>query len=270
MSAAEDQILQLQAALDGELDAGGMLAFERACAADPQLASDYARLKALDATLRRAAPIEPAPAALRARMAALAAPKRSWREKFFSPGSFAAPQWGAMAASLLVGVAAGAGALSLSSSLRPPVSSDDQALVSAFVRAQIGGQSVDVVSSDRHVVKPWLAGRAPLAVAALDLASSGFPLAGGRVEVVDGKVVPTLVYRRREHRIDVTELALSGPDDGKVRLESFEGYHVAGWSDADRAYVAVTDLPASELVDFVTLFRAGAKGEREDANKPKP
>jgi anti-sigma factor RsiW len=260
VSAAEDQILQLQAALDGELDAGGMLAFERACAADPQLASDYARFKALDATLRRAAPIEAAPAALRARITALVAPKRSWREKFFSPGSFAAPQWGAMAASLLVGVMTGAGALSL---LPPSVASDDQALVSAFVRAQIGGQSVDVVSSDRHVVKPWLAGRAPLAVAALDLASSGFPLAGGRVEVVDGKVVPTLVYRRREHRIDVTELALSGPDDGKVRLESFEGYHVARWSDADRAYVAVTDLPASELADFVTLFRAGAKGERE-------
>jgi anti-sigma factor RsiW len=267
VSAAEDQVLQLLAALDGELDARGMLAFERACAADPQLAADFSRARALDAALRRAAPVEPAPAALRARMAALAAaPKRSWRERF-SAARFSAAPWGAMAASLMVGVIAGAGALSL----LPPVSapSPDQALVSAFVRTQIGGQSVDVVSSDRHVVKPWLAGRAPLAVAALDLASSGFPLAGGRVEVIDGKVVPTLVYRRREHRIDVTELPLSGHDDGNLRLESLEGYHLARWNDADRAYVAVTDLPQTELADFVTLFRAGAKGEREDANKPK-
>ena len=264
MSAAEDQILQLQAALDGELDAGGMLAFERACAADPQLAADFSRAKALDAALRRAAPVEPAPAELRARMAALAAPRLSWRERFSVP-SFSAANWGAMAASLLVGVIAGAGALSL----RPPASSPDRALVSAYVRTQIGGQSVDIVSSDRHVVKPWLAGRAPLAVAALDLASSGFPLAGGRVEVIDGKVVPTLVYRRREHRIDVTELPLSGHDSGILRVDSFEGYHLARWSDADRAYVAVTDLPQTELADFVTLFRAGAKGEMEDANKPK-
>jgi anti-sigma factor RsiW len=265
VSAAEDQILQLQAALDGELDAGGILAFERACAADPQLAANFTRMKALDAALRRAAPVEPAPAALRARMAALAAPpKRSWREKF-SAASFSAAPWPAMAASLLVGVVAGVGALSL----RPPASSPDRALVSAYVRTQIGGQSVDVVSSDRHVVKPWLAGRAPLAVAALDLASSGSPLAGGRVEVIDGKIVPTLVYRRREHRIDVTELALSGHDDGNVRMESLEGYHLARWSDADRAYVAVTDLPSAELADFVTLFRAGAKGEREDANRSK-
>jgi len=265
VSAAEDQILQLQAALDGELDAGGMLAFERACAADPQLAADFSRAKAVDAALRRAAPVLSAPPELRARMAALAAPpKRSWLE--FAPRFSAAP-WRAMAASLLVGVVAGAGALSL----LPPASapSPDQALVSAYVRTQIGGQSVDVVSSDRHVVKPWLAGRAPLAVAALDLASSGFPLAGGRVEVIDGKIVPTLVYRRREHRIDVTELPLSGHDNGILRLDSLEGYHLARWSDADRAYVAVTDLPSAELTDFVTLFRAGAKGEREDANKPK-
>jgi anti-sigma factor RsiW len=265
VSAGEDQIRQLQAALDGELDAGGMLAFERACAADPQLAADFTRFKALDAALRLAAPVEPAPAALRARMAALAAPsRRSWREKFSVP-SFSAANWGAMAASLLVGVIAGAGVLSL----LPTASTPDQALVSAYVRTQIGGQSVDVVTSDRHVVKPWLAGRAPLAVAALDLASSGFPLAGGRVEVIDGKVVPTLVYRRREHRIDVTELPLSGREDANVRLESLDGYHLARWSDADRAYVAVTDLPATELADFVALFRAGAKGEREDANKPK-
>jgi anti-sigma factor RsiW len=87
--------------------------------------------------------------------------------------------------------------------------------------------------------------------------------------VIDGKIVPTLVYRRREHRIDVTELALTKADDGIFRLERLDGYHVARWSDADRAYVAVTDLPEAELADFVALFRKAATGEREDANKPK-
>lgn len=256
MSAAEDRILQLQAALDGELDAAGMLAFERACAADPQLAAEFARFRAADAALRAAMPVEPARPRLRARVAALAGePRRSWSDRF------AATPWRAMAASLLVGALAGAGALQLSA----PPRSENGALVSAFVRTQIGGQSVDVVSSDRHVVKPWLAGRAPLAVAALDLAASGFPLAGGRVEVIDGKVAPTLVYRRREHRIDVTELPLGRDASGQTRLTSLDGYHVARWSDADRAYVAVTDLPAAELADFAALFRKAAADEREDA-----
>ena len=259
MSAAEDRILRLQAALDGELDAGGMLDFERACAEDPRLAADFLRMKALDDALRRAAPVEPAPALLRARMQALAAPsKPPMRERF------AAAPWRAMAASALVGVLAGSGALLL----RAPAPSENRALVSAFVRAQIGGQSVDIATSDRHVVKPWLAGRAPLATAAIDLASAGFPLAGGRVEVVDGKIVPTLVYRRREHRIDLTELALPGRGDAAATFESLEGYHLARWSDSDRAYVAVTDLPEAELSDFVTLFRAAAKGEREELKKP--
>jgi anti-sigma factor RsiW len=270
VSAVEDENLQLQAALDGELDAAGMLAFERACADDPQLAAAFVRFKAADAALREAAPIEAAPPALRARVASLAAaPRRSLRERIAATpwrDLPASTPWRAMAASLLVGVIAGAGVLRGA----PPPPDADRALVSAFVRTQIGGQSVDVVSSDRHVVKPWLAGRAPLAVAALDLAAAGFPLAGGRVEVIDGKVAPTLVYRRREHRIDVTELPLGGDAGGETRLTSRDGYHVARWSDSDRAYVAVTDLPDGELADFVALFRKAAAGEREDGKTPGP
>lgn len=258
MSAPDDRILRLHAALDGELDAEGMLDFERACAGDPQLAAEFARMKGLDEALRRAAPIEPAPESFRARMAALAAPKHAPKARL------AAAPWRAMAAALLVGAMAGAGAMVA----RPPAPSRDGELVSAFIRAQIGGQSVDIATSDRHVVKPWLAGRAPLATAAVDLASAGFPLAGGRVEVVGGKIAPTLVYRRREHRIDVTELPLAGRGDPAVRHASLEGYHLALWSDSDRSYVAVTDLPSAELADFVTLFRAAAKGEREEPKKP--
>jgi anti-sigma factor RsiW len=246
----------MQAALDGELDASGMLDFERACAADPALATEYARMTALDSALRRAIPIEAAPEILRGRMAALAAPERKARR----PEFFAAP-FRALAASLLFGAFIGYGVFSL----RPRKSSNDHALVSAFMRTQIGGQSVDIASSDRHTVKPWLASRAPLAIAALDLSSAGFPLAGGRVEAIDGKIVPTLVYRRREHRIDVTELALAGREDKTARMSRLDGYHLAHWSDSDRAYVAVTDLPEAELADFVALFRAAASGEREEA-----
>jgi anti-sigma factor RsiW len=253
VTSAQENIEQLQAALDGELDAAGMLEFERACAADPALAAEFARAKALDAALRRALPIEAAPEGLRARVEAMAA----------APGRRApirdAP-WRAMAASLLVGALAGYGALSL----RPVASVEDRTLVSAFMRTRIGGQSVDIASSDRHTVKPWLAGRAPLAVAALDLSSSGFPLAGGRVEVVDGKIAPTLVYRRREHRIDVTELPLSGAGEN-TRLSRLDGYRLAHWSDSDRAYVAVSDLPEAELADFVALFRRAAADEKEES-----
>ncbi len=253
-------MLRLQAALDGELDAEGMLAFERACDADPALAAEFDRLKALDEALRRAAPIEAAPERLRARISALGEPPRQnshpiWR--FFS----APPR--ALAASLLLGVLLGyGGAL-----LRPHPPNDERALVSAFVRAQIGGQSVDVAASDRHVVKPWLENRTPLAVVALDLADSGFPLAGGRVETLSGRIVPTLVYRRRAHRIEVTELPLTGRAGEALTFGGLDGFQTARWSDADRAYVAVTDLPRAELAEFVGLFRAAVEAEREQVGK---
>jgi len=258
VNAADDKSLMLQAALDGELDARAMLDFERACAENPELGAEYVRLTDLDALLRRHVAIEPASKALRDRIDALTAPVQQPKSRF-------APSYRALAASLAVFCLAGLGALTLQP--RPnPSDIQAEALVSAFIRAQIAGQPVDVASSDRHTVKPWLAGRAPLAVSAVDLAASGFPLAGGRVEVVDRHVAPTLVYKRREHRIDVSELPLTGAD-ATLRFSSLEGYHLARWSDADRSYLAVTDLPQSELADFVALFRAAGAVEREEPKK---
>ncbi|SNB85157.1 Transmembrane transcriptional regulator (anti-sigma factor RsiW) [Rhodoblastus acidophilus] len=246
---SEDALLRLQAALDGELDAEGMLAFERECAADPALAAQLARFHAYDRALREHMPVEPAPAALRAKIAALAAPPRR---------RLAAPPY-ALAASLLVGMLAGYGV----GQWRAPsgVPGDEQALVSAFTRAQIGGQTVDIANSNRHVVKPWLASRAPLSVAAVDLSASGYALAGGRIEAIGDRIAPTLVYTAREHRIDVTELPRKGEE--AIAFASLNGLHVARWADADRAYVAVTDLPQNELAEFVGLFRTATMKERE-------
>lgn len=253
MKEAEDRILRLQAALDGELDAEAMLAFERACAENPALAQEFSRLQALDEALRRALPAEPAPAGLRKKIAAMGEAPRARRVSF--------AQAGALAASLIFGVFIGYGG----GLLRAPAPDEERALVSAFTRAEIGGQGVDIAASDRHVIKPWLASRAPLAVAAVDLAASGFPLAGGRVEALDGRILPTLVYRRREHRIEVTELPLDGRKDSGVAFGGFNGFRTARWSDRDRAYVAVTDLPQPDLAHFVSLFRDAVASEQETA-----
>ena len=54
----EDRSLLLHAALDGELDAAGVIEMERLLAADPELAAEYARLKALREAIRAKAPRE--------------------------------------------------------------------------------------------------------------------------------------------------------------------------------------------------------------------
>ena len=70
---ANERLLRLNAALDGELDAMGSLEFEREMRDDPALAAEYRRLAALRDAVRRHAPREAAPQALADRIAALTA-----------------------------------------------------------------------------------------------------------------------------------------------------------------------------------------------------
>ena len=70
---ANDRQLRLNAALDGELDAMGSLAFEREMRDDPAIAAEYQRLSKLRDAVRRHAPREAAPHALADRIAAMTA-----------------------------------------------------------------------------------------------------------------------------------------------------------------------------------------------------
>jgi len=173
--------------------------------------------------------------------------------------------WLPLAASFAVlGFAAGVGL----TSLRLPDASQAVAdgLVSDFSRAAVAGQPFDVASSDRHTVKPWLAGRTTVSADVVDLAAQGFPLAGGRVAVVDRVPAPTLVYRHNEHIVAVTELPLDAKGArGRDGIATVDGYHVARWTDANLAYVAVSDMDENTLAEFVSIFRAAHAGPgRED------
>jgi anti-sigma factor RsiW len=271
----DERLLRLNAALDGELDAMASLAFERELRDDPALAAEYRRLAVLRDAVRRHAPREAAPQALASRIAALVPPapsvpapqtvaaaatvmpprRRAWLDRRAL----------ALAASLgVLGFAVGAGL----TSFRAPSPSSDvaQNLVSDFARSQIAGQPFDVASSDRHTVKPWLADRTTVSASIVDLAAEGFPLAGGRVAIVDRIPAPTLVYRHNEHLVAVTELPHGAEQaHGPSAIETIDGYHVARWADAGLAYVAVSDMDEKALADFVAAFRRGGSPATEPA-----
>jgi anti-sigma factor RsiW len=277
MTDRDDRLLRLNAALDGELDAMGSLEFERELRDDPAIAAEYNRITMLRDAVRCHAPREAAPQALADRIAALtasapaAAPPKAATIPTATVVPFRRRPWldtraMAMAASFAVlGLAVGSGL----TSLRTPAGSGDvaQHLVSDFARAEIAGQPFDVASSDRHTVKPWLANRTTVSGTIVDLAPEGFPLVGGRVAIVDRVPAPTLVYRHNEHVVAVTEL----PRDAKgVRgrtggIETIDGYHVARWSDANLAYVAVSDMDEKALGEFVDVFRRGGGPATEPA-----
>jgi anti-sigma factor RsiW len=114
---------------------------------------------------------------------------------------------------------------------------------------------VEVASSDRHTVKPWFNGRLPQSPRVVDLTAQGFPLAGGRIDVIGLKPAPTLVYRARLHVISVTALPLKDSEGAQPR--AINGYNVVAWTDGPLAYWAVSDLAAPELEAFSRAFRTG-------------
>jgi anti-sigma factor RsiW len=288
----EDPTLLLHAALDGELDAVGMLEIEATLAADPALAAKYARLGALRDAIRARIPRERAPESLRARVMSMTqAPSEAPGPAPESLGARVisltqtasqapapAPRrlrlldapYRALAASLMLGIALGAGASGLF--VFPSPSADDEverAIVAGYVRGRLSGQPVDVATSDRHTVKPWLAGKIASATTVVDLAMDGFPLVGGRIDVVGKTAVPTLVYKRREHQIALSEMPAPGGDAFSApRRETRDGYSLLRWGDKGRLYTAVSDLPPAELDAFGAAFRRAAVAEREETPKP--
>jgi anti-sigma factor RsiW len=141
----------------------------------------------------------------------------------------------------------------MAGSQQPIVVADS--LVSDHIRALMAPEPVDVVSSDRHTVKPWFNGRIPNSPRVVDLAKENFPLIGGRVDVLGQTPVSTLVYRHAKHLISLTAV----PAEGGFKLDrsprSINGYNVVHWVENGVSYWAISDLEAKELEDFAQLFR---------------
>ena len=128
-------------------------------------------------------------------------------------------------------------------------------LVSDHIRALMAPQPTDVVSSDRHTVKPWFNGRIPESPRVVDLAKEDFPLVGGRLDVVGRDPCPTLVYRHDKHLISLTEMPAGSRSDLARTPRTINGYNVVHWTENGVSYWAISDLAASKLEDFAQLFR---------------
>ena len=237
----ESHRLLLHAYLDGELDTASAVAVRAQIEASPRLKAELAGARTLQRMLRTHFAPEPVSAPVRARIEAALG----------THGRRTPPSWRALAASLVGAVVLSSSATFLA--LRPNADNVRGALLDSHMRALMAGEPVDVTSGERHVVKPWFNGRIPQAPRVVDLAPQGFALLGARIDVIDRKPVPTLVYGRRLHKISLTAL------EGTVRIDtrrSDHGYNIASWSDGDVTYVATSDLNSAELNAFAKLFAA--------------
>jgi anti-sigma factor RsiW len=240
---ADDDRLRLNAYIDGELDPAHALDIEQRLAADPALAAEQVRISALRNAIKDRLPREQASPQLRRRVTALARPQT-------------AVGWRALAASVAAAFIAGSAAtwVALGPAAQRGPAPVAPVLVASHMRSLMASQPIDVASSDRHTVKPWFNGKLPESPRVVDLGPQGFPLVGGRIDVIDLVPVPTLVYRHRLHVISLTALPAKL---GMTRPRAIDGYNIVDWTDGNLVYYAVSDLAAPELEDFARAFRAG-------------
>jgi anti-sigma factor RsiW len=133
------------------------------------------------------------------------------------------------------------------------------AAVSAHVRSLMPtGHLIDVASSDRHTVKPWFAGKLDFSPPVPDLTLSGYPLLGGRVDYLADRPSAALVYRARQHTINVFVARGKMAGDVRPAARAQGGFNVVRWSDGGLDYWAVSDLSSNELADFAGLLKQGS------------
>jgi len=238
----------LAAYLDGELpsaEAGSVEQHVRAC---PGCAAEVAERMYLRRTL----------AAARGHYV----PDPEWKKRMLAKTTSrpqSRPRWFAWAPAA---IAAAAAVLLFAGFWMERHSSREQAfreVADLHVSDLASDHPVDVVSTDRHTVKPWFAGRIPFSFNVPEFTGSDFTLIGGRVAYLQQEPGAQLLVGLHQHKISVlivresSELAQVLPDDGGVHAQA--SFHVDTWQAGGLRYIVVGDADAAEIGNLARLFR---------------
>ncbi len=241
-SNGDDDAELLQALADGELDPATAAAVERRLASEPILRARYESVLALRRIIRAVDDGDVPLQRLRSKVVATIGKTTAERRN----------SWHSIAAAALIGAVISAAATYVGVR-QDPAKEVANFVVANHIRSLLAAQPFDIASSDRHTIKPWFTTKIPQSPPIVDLGNDGFPLAGGRVDVVVHDPVATVVYRHGSHAISLTTLRGSQA----VPSENISGYNVSAWHDGDFTYIAVSDLPVADLADFKRAFMNG-------------
>jgi len=261
----EDNARLLHAYVDGELDLVRSLEIEEHLKTCAGCAQELVSQQTLRKAIRSASLYHRATEGLRQRVRTAAAGSPEGKEDRVRDHAIMpwprrrpiVPSWIAAAATLIVAAAVVLGIVSTTGSRRR---SDflAQEAVANHIRSLQPGHLFDVESTDQHTVKPWFDGKVDFAPPVRDFADQGFPLMGGRLDYLGHRDVAALIYQRRKHIINVfvwpEGAANSSAASASEGQQSIDGYNLITWRQGDMQFVAVSDLSADELHQFVQLL----------------
>ena len=137
------------------------------------------------------------------------------------------------------------------------VNQDEREHLIALHVASLGQDDklVSVRSTDRHIVKPWFAGKIDFTPPVADDADQGFALLGGRLDSVGGKAMAAVVFRIRRHDINLFVSRAADLRSVPLRSSTLRGFSIVAWSADGLAFSAVSDVDLCELERFAALVR---------------
>jgi anti-sigma factor RsiW len=231
--------------LDNELDATAAARIAAHLQGCDACRHEYEHIKLLIAGVKRSAPYYAAPdLLLRSVFAHDTARPRQWLSAvrgWLAPAFSAA----ALALALVLYIATPSGE-------QPWM----EEAVSSHVRSLMAGHLNDVISSDRHTVKPWFSGKLDFSPPVYDLAEQGYPLLGGRLDYLQHQTAAALSYGRAKHVINLFIVPTAGAETPRQDL-SLRGYNIVAWQQNHMRFIAVSDLEKGELEVFSQLVQKG-------------
>ena len=244
----EDAQTLVHAYVDGELGLENSLEVEahlRGCAS---CALDESNLRTLKTALNRDLLYHEAPPRVQRRVQAmLRDARRAEYGRGFARGYVG---WGAAAAALLLIAIIGRGVRPFTAPIGDETAGE---VVNDHLRSLTENHLTDVLSSNQHTVKPWFDGRLNFTPPVKDLGAEGFPLVGGRLDYLNGRPAAAVVYRRRQHVINLFVLPAEHANDSVPKKQTRAGYNILDWTKAGMKYWAVSSLNTAELQQFAKL-----------------
>lgn len=133
---------------------------------------------------------------------------------------------------------------------RPP--STTRELVDMHLTLLASANPVDVISTDRHTVKPWFEGKLPFTVPVPEFTNTPFRLIGGRVVYWRGNPAAYLLIGKAAHRISVF-IIREDQAPGAVS-ESSPTMTIDSWRSRGLAFFVVAQIPPDDVRQLRAKF----------------
>lgn len=236
--------MRLAAYVDGEVAGAEAEAMELHLAGCARCAAETAALMRMKRELRAARSFHVPDAEFRRKIQGQVSsvPRRRWR-------GWLIPMIELAAAMVLIVAAVRA--------VRTPGPDAWTEVVDLHASALASANPYDVVSSDRHTVKPWFQGKIPFSFNLPELKGSGFALEGGRMVYVGQEPAAQLIYRLGQHRLSV--LVVRKPGDagqagGAPVVEGRDAFNTAAWRSRELRFYLVSDADRTAVEQLAALM----------------